>query len=70
MKGENTEGSRQSRRGNKGKKASGGGEIIGRRNGETENIPDYMNAATQHIGMWEGVWRRAGEKTLTPRGDG
>jgi hypothetical protein len=50
------------------RKTSEGGETIGRRKwrrGEYTRLCRDTN-----IGMWEGIWRRAGEKTTTPKGDG
>ena len=50
------------------KTAREGGEAMGRRKwrrGEYARCCRDMD-----IGMWEGVWRRAGDKTTTPKGDG
>ena len=50
------------------RKASEGGEATGRRKWR---IGEYTRFCRDtNIGMWEGVWRRAGEKTTTPKGDG
>ena len=70
-KGENTKGSREGGRGNKGcskKKVSEGGETMGKRKWRSGESARFCRDT--NIGMWEGVWRRAGEKTTTPKGDG
>ena len=71
-KGENTEGGRQCDRVEEEKlekkKTSEGGETAGRRKWRNKEYARFCRDT--NIGMWEGVWRRAGEKTTAPKGDG
>ena len=50
------------------RKTSEGGETIGRRKWRRGEYTRFCRDT--NIGMWEGIWRRAGEKTTTPKGDG
>ena len=50
------------------RKTNEGGETIGRRKWRGEEYARFCR--DMNIGMWEGIWRRAGEKTTTPKGDG
>ena len=50
------------------KKTSEGGETAGRRKWRNKEYARFCRDT--NIGMWEGVWRRAGKKTTTPKGDG
>ena len=50
------------------RKASEGGEAPGRRKWRMGEYTRFCRDT--NIAMWDGVWRRAGEKTTTPKGDG
>ena len=50
------------------RKTTEGGEAPGRRKWRRGEYTRFCRDT--NIGMWEGIWRRAGEKTTTPNGDG
>jgi hypothetical protein len=50
------------------RKATEGGKAPGRRKWRRGEYTRFCRDTS--IGMWEGIWRRAGGKTTTPKGDG